>query len=422
MGKFEYIVTFMLVLSLFAVTGVGSAAGESMTVVEKVISSPPLPAPDMQEMNFTKLEISPRYGNLRLQAGENKETTVTIKNKEKKAVSVKPNVIVPPGYGEYVMEKEWITITPDSAEIPAGGKQKFTIKASLPKDASVGYYSAQIAFTDEVIPSPYPQPFPNYIHAYSLSIDAWALPTIQIMTPYISDQLEAGKERDYEIILKNTADKDIGISPRLGSDMSYGGPFGVMAPPLTEDDITITAPKSIPAGAKETVKIHVKAPADAKGYYNGYIDLAIDDPSVRDYEGRVQLNFNLWKQPTEAFVKSFNLKEAAPITIEINSNLFGMYPYPYGPGSKTAKDPSFDTSLEGPAGQAQLKVTKTVIKGSVSMGGEIAPWEIDSVSIYQDIGAQYIETYTASGQPGEWKLKVMPKNTNGFEYTITIGG
>ncbi len=423
MNKYGSIMTAMIVLSIFAVIGVSSVSGNSMAVAEQAVSVPPLPAGDMQTINFTKLEISPRYNsNFRLQPGETKEITVTIKNKEKKTVSVKPNIVIPP-YGEYMMEKEWITVTPGSAEIEAGGSRKFTVKASVPKDASIGYYGAQIAFTDEVIPTPYPQPFPNYVHSFSLSIDVWTPPKIQIMTPYISDQLEAGKEYDYEIKLKNTGDKAIGISPRMGSDMYYGGPYGMTAPALTDDAITITAPANIPAGKTEIVKIHVKVPADAKGYYNGYIDLGIDDRSVREWEGRVQLNFNIWKQPTEPFVKSFNLKEAVAVTLEISSNSFGMYPRgPYGQGTKANKEPSFETSIEGPTGKAELKVQKRVIKGGVSMGGDIPPWEIESTGIYQEMGTQYVETYTVQGSPGEWKLSVLPRNTERFEYTVTIGG
>lgn len=88
-------------------------------------------------------------------------------NKEKKPITVSPHVEIPP-YGEYVMDKEWITITPANAEIPAGGSQKYTIKTSVPKDASIGYYNAMVAFTDEIVPAPSPQPFPNYVHTFSL--------------------------------------------------------------------------------------------------------------------------------------------------------------------------------------------------------------------------------------------------------------
>ena len=416
MNKYA-IVTAIIVLGIFA--GLPVQAQE-VAVKEVVVQDPAMPVADLTG-NFTKLEISPQYGNLRLQPGENKEITVTVRNKEKKAVSVKPNVVMLP-YGGYLVDKEWISVTPAGGDIPAGGSQKFTVKASVPEDASIGGSSLQIAFTDEEMPTPYPQPIPNYIHAFQLSLDIWTQPRIQIMMPYINDQLEAGKGYDYEIKLKNTGDEAIRINPKLGSDMYYGGPYGTMEPALNEDSISITAPQSIPAGVTDSVKIHVTVPVDARGYYNGYIDLGIDDPSVRDYEGRVQLSFNIWKQPAEAFVKSFSLKESAPVTIEVSSNNY-YYGYPYGNSQGTnAKEPSFETSLVGPGGKAQLNIIKTVIKGSVNMGGDRPPWEIDSASIYQEMGVQHVETYKTDGSPGEWKLSVLPKNTQGFEYSITIGG
>ncbi|VVB90014.1 Fn3-like domain protein [uncultured archaeon] len=423
MNKYASIVAAILVLGMFA----GIEAGNIIpvqaqdTAVQGVSAPAPVtPAVAEQTGNFTKIDISPQYGNFRLQPGENKEITVTVRNKEKKAVNVKPNTVILP-YGGYVVDPEWVTVTPGSTEIPAGGSQKFIIKASVPKDASIGNSGLQIAFTDEVMPTPYPQPIPNYIHAFQLSIDVWTPPKIQIMMPYINDQLEAGKEYNYDIKLKNTGDQAIGINPKLGSDMLYGGPYGMTAPALTEDSITITAPQRIQAGATETVKLHVKVPSDAKGYYNGYIDLEIDDPSIRDWEGRVQLSFNIWKQPTENFIKNFSLKESVPITIEISSNNYYGYPPINGQGTN-AKVPSFDTSLEGPGGKAPLNVTKTVIKGNVNMGGDRPPWEIDSASIYQEMGIQYVVTYRTNGSPGEWKLSVLPMNTQGFDYSITIGG
>ncbi len=416
MNKYA-IVTAIIVLGMFA--GLPVQAQEAV-VNEVSVQDAAMPATELTG-NFTKIEISPQYGNLRLKPGENKEITVTVRNKEKKSVSVKPNIVMLP-YGGYMVDTEWITVSPAIGDIPAGGSQKFTVKASVPDDASTGSSSLQIAFTDEVMPTPYPQPMPNYIHAFQLSVDVWTPPNIQIMMPYINDQLEAGRGYDYEIKLKNTGDKAIGINPKLGDDMSYGGPYGMTEPVLTEDTITITAPQTIPAGVTDAVKIHVNVPADAKGYYNGYIDLGIDDSSVRDWEGRVQLGFNIWKQPADAFVKTFSLKESAPITIEVSSNNY-YYGYPFGNNQGTnAKEPSFETKLEGPGGKAQLNVTKTVIKGTINMGGDRPPWEIDSVSIYQETGVQHVETYRTSGSPGEWKLSVLPRNTQGFEYSITIGG
>ena len=310
------------------------------------------------------------------------------------------------------MDKEWIQVTPDSAEIPAGSSQKFRVKASVPKYASIGYYYVQIAFTDEIIPTPYPEPFPSYVHYCTLFIDVWTPPKIQIWPQYINDQLEAMKEYDYEIKLKNVGDKEIDINPSVGSE-GYSGPYG-MPPALIESAINIKGPHSIPANAIEIVQVHVKVP-DSSGYFNGYINLGIDDPSVPD-GGRVNLNFNVWKQPTEPFVKTFSLEKDAPITIEITSSSYGMYPV-----GKEKNKPSFETILAGPNGTSNLKVSKKVIKGGISLGGEIPPWEIDGKSIYQETGTQYIETYTVKGTKGNYTLSMLPRNVPGFEYSITIG-
>jgi len=413
MNKFTGILAFMLILAMSA----GIATSEKV-VTKEMMNVDGMPAPELV-INFTKLEVSPPYINMRLQPGESKELTVTLKNKEKKAVSVKPNTVLAP-YGGYNVDPEWIKVTPESAEIPAGGSQKFTIKAIVPLDASIGYSSVQIAFTNETMPTPYPTPFSNYIHALQVSLDIWTTPKIQIMMPYINDMLEAGKEYNYEIKLKNTGKETINIDPKMSSDNNmYYGPYGQMSAAFTDDAITISAPSNVPAGITEIVKVHVKVPMDAKGSYNGAISMNIDDPSIQEWEGRVQMSFNVWTQPAEAFERIFNLKESAPITIEISS---GNNYNPYGQGmGANKKEPSYETTLVGPTGNVDIKATKTVIKGLVNMGGQIPPWELDSKGIYQENGVQLIETFRVSGSPGEWKLKVLPNNTESFEYSISIG-
>jgi hypothetical protein len=379
---------------------------------EVVIENPvPVVVPDQAPApSFTKLEITPQYGNFMIKPGDSKEMTVTIKNKEKKSVSVKPNTVLAP-YGQYNVDPEWISVKPESAQIPAGGSQKFTIKVNVPSDATSGNSGVQIAFTNETMPMPYPMPVPSYVHVFQLSLDIWTTPKIQIVPQYIYDSLQAGKEYDFEIRLKNIGKESINIDPKLSND----NPYGQMPAAFTDDAITITAPSKVPAGETEVVKVHISVPADSKGSYNGGINLNIDDPSIREYEGRVQMNFNVWRQPTEAFVKSFSMKEEAPLTIEVSSGFSA-------PSMGTnKKQPSFETKLVGPDGNADLKVTKTVIKGGVSMGGEMPPWELDSKGIYQDSGVQFIETYKTNGSIGEWKLKVLPNNTERFDYSITIG-
>ncbi len=421
--KISLIVLVLLILSTFG--GVASSAEFGVVESSQVVQAVPnMESFDMQ--NFSKLEVSPRYGNVQLQTGENKELSVTIKNKETKSVKVSPLVVVPP-YGEYLMDKEWITVSPASIDIPAGGSQKFAVKVVVPADASIGYYNANIAFTDEKIPTPYPEPFPNYVHSYGLSINLWAPPKIQISNPYINDQLEAGKEYDYKIKLKNTGDKAVAIDPKMSQQNQMYGPYGMMESAFTDDAVTITSPKEIPAGASIEVNVHIKVPADAKGNFQGGIDLGIDDPSIRDeWADMVTLGFGVWKQPAEPYVKTFNAKEATPVTIEISSNMFGaVYGY-FGSSTNTKnkKDPSFAVTLTGTDNTAiPLKKVKTIIKGGVSLGGMngLPPWESESEGIYQEMGTQYIETYKVDVPAGDLKLGIMPQNTQQFEYTISMG-
>lgn len=414
-----YVVLSILISVMFA----GPASSQQVATMESAV---PVPAFDSQ--NFTKLEFTPRYGNLQLQPDESRELTVTIRNKENKSIKVSPHAEIPP-YGEYLMDKDWITVTPTNAQIPVGGSQKFTIKTSVPKDASIGYYNAMIAFTDETLPAPSPQPFPNYVHTLRLSVNVWTPLKIQIQTPYITDQLEAGKEYDYKIKLKNTGDKAVAIDPKISQQDRMSGPYGTTEGAFSDDAITINAPKEIAAGKIAEINVHITVPADARGNYRGAIDLGIDDPSFRrdDWADLVRLEFGVWKQPTEPFVKTFTSKEAVPVTIEISSNLFeGLYKYfAAGAETKNTKDPSFAVTLTDSDNKTiPLTKIKTVIKGGVSLGGMgtmFPPWESESEGIYQEMGTQYMETYTAGVPAGDMKLGIMPQNTQHFEYTITMG-
>jgi hypothetical protein len=69
-----------------------------------------------------------------------------------------------------------------------------------------------------------------------------------------------------------------------------------------------------------------------------------------------------------------------------------------------------------------LTKIKTVTKGGLSLGGTMFPlWVSESEGIYQEMGTQYIETYTSDIPAGDMKLGIMPQNTQQFEYIITMG-
>jgi hypothetical protein len=70
-----------------------------------------------------------------------------------------------------------------------------------------------------------------------------------------------------------------------------------------------------------------------------------------------------------------------------------------------------------------MNFVKSVESGSISVGGGYY-YPISSLgdkTIYQSYGSHYVETYTAPGTAGNWELSIIPKNAQGFGYSITVG-
>ncbi|MCQ1537208.1 hypothetical protein FTO70_16305 [Methanosarcina sp. KYL-1] len=375
------------------------------------------------DMDFAKLKINPRYSNIQLKPGSSDEITVTVTNTDNITITAEPKVVTSP-YEENILEESWVSITPASKDLGPDVKQEFTIKVNIPQDADIGNYGADIAFTDDVMPTQYPTPYPAYINSMHLYVDVWTPPKIQIQTPYLGDRVKAGDEYDYEIKLKNVVDKDIAIDPKMSDDNQryYYGPYDTVGPAFDDDAITITAPSIVKAGETAVVKVHLEVPDDAKGRYNGAIDLNIDDPSIREWDGQVQMNFEVWTQPSEPYTKTFTTRTGGPITIEVSSNDYN-YGIWMGAGGQDEKDEaSFDLALEYESGEVELNLVKTTYSGTVSLGAsDFPPWEMDGAGIYHDAIEVYTETYEAPGAIGEWTLGILPTNAEQFNYLITIG-
>lgn len=374
--------------------------------------------------NYTKLEIMPSYMNFVVEPGEKKEMTVTVRNRDTKTAHVEPMIRQQPYAGLYVADNSWIDVTPARADIPAGESAKFTFTVLVPTGTLRGSYSTTVAFTDETYPTSYPQTSPNYIHTLGLNINVASSPIIQIATPYISDQLESGGEYTYSIDVKNKGSTPLTLNPKLGDD-SYPmyGPYGPVESLMDVKAFTISAPATIPPGRNGTVTVKVNVPQNASGYFNGNVDLGIDDPSIRLEENRIQLNFLIWKQPTGGFSKVFAVPAQEPIKIELTSAMPMMYPVSVSGTSANhpRREPTFDATLTGPGGATNLVLVEKVIRGSVNMGTDPLLTNGDLPGQYQETSSQYIFTYSAQGTPGTWTLAVMPKNTQSFEYKITLG-
>ncbi|MEA1907693.1 MAG: hypothetical protein U9N43_01485 [Euryarchaeota archaeon] len=420
-------VSTLLALMLMLVSASCIAAEVVPVPISVPIETPPPPGNMMgvSDIDITKLQISPQHAHTELMPGESEEFTVTVKNPNNETISVNPTIIEEP-YSEYVFEVEWINITPESAELEADDELEFTISVTIPDDAERGHYNTQIAFTDDLMPTPYPPPNPIHINALDLHISVWKPPVMQIQPRYIHDRVESGKTYDYTVNLKNTGDEDIEINPELKRERWYYNEMGGQA--FEDDAISITAPPIVPANGTATVNIHLEVPLYANGEYHSGLDLGIDDSSSGGWYGdseTVQLNFMVWTQPTEHYMKEFVTKTAAPITIEIESN---QYRYDMcGGGSSGSGDdekPSFDVVLNGPDGDP-VTLTRTVVEyqGYVHLGGSSCtpPWETDSRGMYNEGHTSYVERYTANGQIGNWELGILPHYVEEFEYTIEIG-
>jgi hypothetical protein len=392
------IVNMMLALLLISAAGVPAA----MAAVPVPIPEPMPVMEDSPDMNFSKLQISPRHYDRDLMPGERDEITVTVKNPNNETVSVVPTVKDQP-YSDYILDEAWVTITPVSAELEPDTEEEFTIEIEIPDDAERAHYSMQIAFTDDVMPTPYPTPYQNYINAINLYVTVWKPPVIQMQPSYIHDRVESGREYNYQIHLKNIGEEDIEIDPKLRRERWHR--YEMMMPAFEDDAITIDAPSVVPAGGTATVNVHLSVPAGAKGGYEGGLDLNVDDPSIDEWDRMVHLSFEIWTQPTEPFVKKFTAEIAAPITIEITSNQY-RYDMCGGGSGEDDEQPSFDVTLEGPSGdKVTLNRTMAIYHGSVNLGGSkcAPPWEIASSGMYNG------------------KLGILPHYAEEFDYIIAIG-
>jgi len=228
----KHITKIVLGLLIMSIIAVPNAAAE-VPVPELIMIDEGMIDPDSMymDMDFARLQINPGYSNMQIKPGNSDEVTVTVTNKDNETITAAPFVSVVT-YSDNLFEKSWVTITPVSADIAPDTKQEFLIEVNIPQDADIGHYSTSIAFTDDVMPTPYPTPYPDYLNSMHLSVDVWTPPNIRIQTPFLHDRVKSGENYDYKIKLENIADKDISINPEISDNnrMYDFGPFGSMSP------------------------------------------------------------------------------------------------------------------------------------------------------------------------------------------------
>src|SRR5665647_3835872 len=142
----------------------------------------------------------------------------------------------------------------------------------------------------------------------------------------------------------------------------------------------------------------------------------VDGEVTSNYMNTPQMNldFTVFKQPLVPYAKTFKTVNKKPITIEVSTDTSDN---PWLQSPKKEK-PSFELKLKRNKNPVNMNFVKSIESGSVSIGGGYSSTWDDN---YQNYGTRYVETYTAPGAVGNWELSVLPKNTQNFGYSITVG-
>jgi len=391
----------------------------------------PPEGPDVSE--YTELRISPSYEWLEMEPGDKRVFTVEVKHDKNKTVSTQVFIESPP-YSEYTIGQGWITVKPESAEIPGAGMQEYNVTVKIPVNAELGHYNAQIVFTNDTWSMPYPEKFPAYVNTCELSINVWRPPVVFFWPRHISDRVKAGKSYEYVIQLENIGDTEIAINPEIAGEERRiielplpPFPYGYEEGRMPEEWLTIEAPACVPANSTATVTVTVAVPEDASGWRDTKINLNIDDPSITEWDGIVYMNLEVWKPPTTPYSDEFSVKQGDTFSVMVSAH---QHAYDRYSGTEEEEEPSFNTVLLAPNNVTVTpESVKTVKKREVSLGlgmkyGPWGPYPEDAASEeqYHVMSTEYSKTYEVTNATGgTWTLEILPINVQDFEYTVAIG-
>jgi PKD repeat protein len=384
----------LLVQTAFAVgnatneiTIIGNATNENTTIENATVNS-----------------IYPSYYSTSLNAGNSSQFTVSFTNGGNETLFLTPKVVAMP-YSTTSMNESWITISPTNATVAPGSVQNFNVEINVPWDEGDGY-DGQIAFTDDQVPNS-----TNYVNSMQFWVYVYPQSKIELQTNSISDTVEAGKEYEYKVKIKNVASRDFTIHPTLNNISGYQQAFG-------NDTIELSAPSTIKAGEITDMTIKVHAPENATGTYNGHIDMNVNG-KVNDWSvPSLNLYFNV-RQQTTPYAKTFYAANNGPIKIEVSANKNNQYSTLRT--SPKDKGPSFELGLTHNSIPVNMTVVKSVENGGASFSNWYYPYSTWAGDVYQNNDGRYEATYTAPGAIGDWELTIFPKSMNSFEYSITIG-
>lgn len=365
--------------------------------------------------NYTRLYVDADHPYLRLKPGESETFAVAVENGEDERVELDPHVYVPPT-GRPVLEASWVSIDGPTS-LDAGEEGEFTVTVAVPEDAEIGRYGGEVAFTDETVT--YPGRPARPVHAQHVRVEVWEEPVVKIHSrTYVHGQVEAGDSVTREIVVENTGDEPVPLSPELAGERRVC--HGSCPDGFDRSWLDVDAPSQVDPGETATVTVTIAPPADVdRGRYRAELDLGLKDPNRDDRNAHwqtVDLNLEVWKQPdgpVEATVDVSERTEDLTVTLRPRGG-------PHRPGAVGESDPArFDVALVNPNGSVvEPERVRVTDRGFVDMSGDDRRAVGDDEYVVRD-GAQAFVYRLEDPAAGEWTLRVTPENTIGFAYEVT---
>jgi hypothetical protein len=363
--------------------------------------------------NYTRLYIDARDSYLDLKPGQSETFTVVVENGEDEAVDVNPHVFTSPADRNQI-KPSWVEIDgPDSIE--AGAEAEYEVSVSVPEDAEIARYSGMVAFTNETVAMAPNRP-ERPVHAAHMSVSVWKEPTVKILSEtYISTQVEAGDSVTKQIVIENTGDSAVPLSPERAEQRGHC--YGTHCPQQVDQSwIDIDAPSQIEAGETATVTITLSPDADAdRGRYDTEIDLGLNDPNRRDdnnYWQRVDLSFVVWEQPEEPYETEFDVSERTDnVTLTLTPQNYRA--------AEDAEDPNFNVTFVSPDGERiDAERVQVSERGYVNLGAARPDATEDGAYATRSSTSEFVYELDEPTE-GEWTVEIMPDNTIGFQYELT---
>lgn len=362
--------------------------------------------------NYTKLYVDDNYAHLRIKPGESESFAVTVQNAEDEAVEVSPHLAVPQ-LRQRPVEEDWVSIDGGNVTLDAGEEREFTVTVSVPEDAELGRYQGSVAFTEETIV--YPGRPAQPVHAASFNVQVWKEPTVEIVSgDYLHSRIEAGDSYTHTVVVENSGDKPVPLNPQVTTDRRVRT--------SADDDgvdrswFEIDAPNEVQPGESATVEMTISPPADAElNRYRTELDLGLKDPARpddNDYWQQISLRFQVWKQPAEPFESSFTVsEEATSVALELSAADRRL--------ASASEPASFDVAFVAPNGTTlEAERVRSTTRGAVDLSGDERR-DAATDSAYSTRGERQTFTYRIDDpDPGAWTVRIMPENTMRFEYEI----